>query len=180
MLRRLAVVMFWLSLGLPVRAGMIGDLVSLTWYDPNTSTIYLGPATATVGAGVEFPASTFPSNPAIIVDLTDTTIIFSGGYDGSNFSPPSFNGFGIFDQTNQNFIEVTVLSSANGWSSFDPGRVSFDSGHIYVDFTGLPLNTANQVVLDVSTTPEPGTLALLAAGLIGLGVAKRRFGASPR
>ncbi|MGA2772410.1 MAG: PEP-CTERM sorting domain-containing protein [Bryobacteraceae bacterium] len=167
MLRIVGAVVIWLFLGSPVRAGMVGDQVSLTWFLPDLSTIYLGPATATVGAGVEFPASTFPSNPAVSVDLTDTTITFTGGYQ-STFNAAAFNGFGISDLTHQNFSAVSILSATNDWVGFSSSRVSFDAGHVYVNFASLPLSTSDQLVLQVTqnSVPEPGTFALLLSGLI--------------
>jgi hypothetical protein len=46
--------------------------------------------------------------------------------------------------------------------------VSFDAGHVYVNFASLPLSTSDQLVLQVTqnSVPEPGTFALLLSGLI--------------
>ena len=149
-----------------------GQSVTLTWYDPNLSTILGGPQTVTAGSGVEFP-NFFSGNPAFNVDFADTTIeIDSAQTGGSNFAiggGTTFNGLVITNPGTGRippFASVSLPTSSwldgNG-KPFTRSRISLDSTHIYVDFEGLVNLVGDKVILQVNPNVTPTTTTLTAA-----------------
>ena len=91
----------------------------------------------------------------------------------------AFNGFKITDTfaSIPGFTAV-LINPATNLAGFNASMITFDGDNIQVNWQGLSFTTATIVSLDVvagPVVPEPGSLSLLAAGLIGLAVARSRM-----
>lgn len=160
--------------------GLDGTVFDLSGCFPDLSTCS-AEGTATVGAGVEFPAGGFSIHD---IDLSTSTLSFTyAGLFNDTFLAAAFNGFVLTDvnDTLGDFTSVTFNSGVGYVGGNTPG-VTWDANNIYVNFSGLFASgdPPSMVIFDVSTAavkpadiPAPTPMALLLLGLAGLGAASR-------
>jgi hypothetical protein len=93
--------------------------------------------------------------------------LIGGYFAGGAFSISVFNSSNTLLET-ESFPDVSVANWANGFVGLE------DAGISSVTITG-PLVVLDNFMFDASTpTPEPGTIMMMGAGLIGLAYWKRR------
>lgn len=139
------------------------------------------PLTKVVGTGIEFTSGSIQtiSGFSIIgsnIDIGDSTIdldyvVSSPSANGS------FNGY-VFDFSGPNLPVITGVS-LNPLSTFAASSIglSFDGDTIRYSGAGLDISPTSRVLIDVvfaPAVPEPGTYAMLLAGLGLLGFMARR------
>lgn len=163
--------------------GLEGATVTLAGYccaapiESNRGTTF---ATATVGAGIEFPEGslrTLRSGDILIGAVTDISAnqldsratVFDRALSGTfNGSVLTFTGAGV-----PSILNVTL----DPLSTYTPIGISFTANSISVNNAGLFFSPSSRLVLDIATAPvpEPETYLLMLAGLAILGtIAKRR------
>ena len=137
-----------------------GDTLQVQYHFPNLTDLYESPYSLTVPGTTQFEFG------SVTVAASPTSI--TAGFTASgNWISTSFNGFEVTDLTNSSrFSSVTVDPSTNmvGLTAAD---VSFDAGHIWVNWQGLHFDPSKHVVLDVDSStsvPEPSRIA----GMVGL------------
>ncbi len=151
---------------LPAHAGLLGSTVDVKKLYPDQLTLILDAGSTTVSSALEYADVT-----SFSVDITDTQILIGHPTPGNiSFTGAAFNGFELL------FSGVTIAgATVNGSSTFlgSPG-ISIVGNNIFLDYSnvntgGGPTTSIIDVTTPASGAPEPGTLTLLGAGLLGLG-----------
>lgn len=180
-------------IGTELRIGSINQVTS-------SSEVFINdfPASAIVSDAVEFPSadSLFggaPRPPGSFV--VDTSIDAGADFIEIDFDNAGSGSFAswlqntyIFGFSSDALVTITGASVDRSLSNLgiSDGNVYFDGGDLFVNVTGLPFNTGSFLRIDLasqvdplpdpSTIPVPATLPLLAAGLGGLLLARRKRG----
>lgn len=144
---------------------------------------------ATCGSTVSVPNNFLDMHPSStgedsVVRWTSPgtgSIVISGLFQGLDFAGPTttdahilLNGIAIFDANINSYgvaVPFNLVEAVSAGDTID-FAVGFGSdGGYSFDSTGL------QGTIDLSTVPEPGTLALLGSGLVGvMAMVRRRVG----
>jgi PEP-CTERM motif len=164
----LAVGLAFIGLSIPAHAGLIGSTVDVKEFFPNLATMTSDDGTKTVSGAVEYPSGD------LSIDITDTQILLTWPGPGSlGFTVGAFNGYEFL------FSGVSISgATVDGSSAFNPA-VSIVGNNIFLNYQGVNTGTGPDTsIINVSTSasgvPEPGTLTLLGAGLLGLGFRYKR------
>lgn len=161
-------------------AGLTGKTMSAQYFYPDLSTPYalapFVPPTFVVGPGVE-TVGDVEGVTTLTVDFSDSdllltlnTILTSPTWNSVPFNGPVFtapSGLMILDATN---IGTTLVG-------FDDSRISFNATQLFLNWQGLSYQDGNVVSIHfdtVTNVPEPMSITLLGAGLVAIGVARRR------
>ena len=157
-------------------AGFLTNTVGLTRETPSLGSVLIDAGTAVVGTGVEFSNVGLRSEEAF--DLTDNSIRYTRARS-IDFVTVEFNGWVIRDALNS-IDEIIGISDVvfSNMGTFDPSRITFDINHININLSGLSTSdnaslSFNVQFRDAIAVPTPGTLVLVAAALLALGVGRK-------
>ena len=132
--------------------------------------VILDSASFQVGPGAEHTVLTFLS-----IDVSADQILFNA--DPFRELPFAFSTLFEFEILGSlRFSEATFDQDASTFSgNLDPSRIQVNDRLLTIDMQGLSSSPGAMLVIDLQVVPEPGTGALIAAGLFSIGI--RRFGA---
>jgi len=166
-------------------AGLVGQDVTVGFYYPDSSTVdsaFGTPTTQTVGlTGAVFPLpGTLTLTTVTVADTTISLYFASPGpypFGSSSFDGPILT-FSLADLAS---VTLDGASNVGGFSALD---VTSTSNSILINLQGLNLTVpqgpdGGTIILDVTTAavtpaPEPLTLSLFGAGLLGAAALRRR------
>jgi PEP-CTERM motif len=163
-------------------ADLIGSQVTIATYccTSPTEPADLVPGTQQTGIVPVTFSETVSGVIATTVDITADQIILTSLEAGLAESGTFNGGVYNFSGLSSPITDVTVDPASN----FTPVSVNFTDDSIYVNEAGQTLSVGDETILDVTTggappptptpTPEPASIALLGAGLAGLGLVRRR------
>ena len=165
-------------------ASFLGNEIAYQIFSPNLSTPVSQQTVFTVGDGLEVSGfiTAIDSVTTLLsadIDLSANTITadyaplnFTGTFDVAEFNGSVFTDF---NDTLPDIVSVTVDTGLTTFA-FGPGDIFFNSDQIFINFSGLAVNTSSFMKLDVAFAPVPVPAAvwLFGSGLLGLVVMARR------
>lgn len=161
-------------------ATLFGSDATGTLFWPNLATALGGPTTATIGAGLEFPAESILGHTLFTVDITENQLIYRPLVNvtyGSGSGVNPYNGF-VFDFAGApTILNVTI----NGGSNFSPVSFGFTGNSMRFDLANVAVNQSSVLIFDFqleddAAVPEPMTWSLMLLGFVSIGLftARRR------
>ena len=178
----LAVVAVLLS-PMAANADFIGDTVTMGHYFPVADGTGICPpacgglvdVVVAAGAG-DVTQPYLPGDGWYFVDVEASSLSVLYGRSPS-WSAADFNGLIVsgLDWIGElrSIVGIDVSTNLPG---FDLDRVTFSADSISINWQGLSFDAGTRWDIDIITAavPEPGTLALLGIGLLGMGMTRRR------
>lgn len=178
-----------LAIATPVSAGLVGSDVSWQYYAFGGAYAGVETSGSFVANGTVQGQFIDPYNtPFFNIIVADSTVTFDYSPLYPPFQPPwdpsvvslaptIWNGIAL------NFTGATItglsIDPLTNMSGFVPGDISFTAGQIQVNWANLSFDNSTKVVLDVTSTPEPGSVLLIAVGLTTVGWLRGRSATSP-
>lgn len=155
-------------------ASLIGDTINAT----GTS---LGPITAVIGSEVEFKAA---SNLLYFNFDASTLTITVPNLSGTQYSFANLGTF-VFSGFDDVITGLSIASNSPSFSGSVLSNYTFDAHSISLDFSAAGAQNKNStLVFNIATgsgaaqggdVPEPGTVAIVGLGLLGLAASRRKF-----
>lgn len=165
---------------LTASASLVGREFTAGYYVPDNATLYpsasFSPATFSVGEGVE-TVGLVEDVTTLSTDLTadSLSVTFNTRLIDPVWTNFEFNGI-IFNATLPHGITAASVDAVTTLAGFDNSRVTFDANRILLNWANLAYDSGTAVKINFafSRVPEPGTLALLGLGLLGLVMSRRK------
>lgn len=168
---KLTIAALFLATPFAANADLIGDTVTLGHFFPDDQTrnLVLDDVLVVDGGAPEF---NYFNIYTADVTADGVMIDFSiwGGNSGT-WTGAAFNGFRILGIDSARITGLEIVTNFAGW---DDSRASFTDDSASFNWQGISVNGSSRFSVRFTLVPEPGTLALLGLGLLGLGLAKRR------
>lgn len=158
----------------PATAGLLGNTIEGAYYFPTDTSLYgsfsysVNPFV--VGAGVE-TVLTVDGFATTDVDFSDTALVLGVTADVP-YTPASFNGPQFSVLSGDPFGSILSVIASGGQTV----TAAIVAGVLQVNWQGQIFTSGDTITIEFGPTavPEPGSLALLGAGLAGLALLRRR------
>lgn len=158
----------------PANATLIGDSVNIT-RATNITTFYNQTKVVSSAVEVTDDVSSFQ------LDITGDSLVFTSltsGWYFSDLAPPA--DFYDWSFTDLNFSDGSIITGLDlSGFGYDNTRVSYTADSVVIDINNWSQPPWNQgdtwtIGFLTSSVPEPSILALMALGLFGIGLTRRK------